>query len=225
MADLPQSIGAAWAAAPEGPWNRTEEPLLVAAAPPSWECGGTSACGVSNPAVVVNPDGSLLMFYRGNNDRGVGVATAKRWRGPWIRANNALSIFSKDVVVGLEDLYVWRNPPSTRRAGCQMLLHQEEQGIENLGAHAFTTDPSCTAGWMLSYPRPSRAYGPEFSWINGTTTRFASRERPQVLLAANGHPQALSNGVITTSWAGQSFTVVAPIKNLKRPSTRTHSAG
>ena len=226
-ADLPQSIGAAWAASPEGPWQRTAEPLLAPLSPPSWECGGTTSCGVSNPAIVLmGPGGGgsggsgsqMLMFYRGNNDRGVGVATAKSWRGPWTRANNRQSIFPPGVVIGLEDLYVWRNPTQSssdqRRPGCQMVLHQEEQGVENLGAHAFTTDSSCTTGWTLSYPRPSRAYGPEFAWTNGSTTTTTSRERPQVVLGdGSGAPVALSNGVITSDWAGASYTVVAPINN------------
>ena len=79
------------------------------------------------------------------------------------------------------------------------------------------------AGWLtglladtdrLSSPRPSHAYGPEFAWTNGSVTKFASRERPQVVLdAATGWPTHLSNGVITTGWSGRSFTVVAPIKN------------
>ena len=92
-----------------------------------------------------------------------------------------------------------------------MVLHQEEAGIENLGAHAFTEDPTCVSGWQLSSPRPSRAYGPEFAWQNGSVTKFASRERPQVVLNEWGWPTHLSNGVITSGWSGLSFTVVAPI--------------
>ena len=53
--------------------------------------------------------------------------------------------------------------------------------------------------------------GPEFSWDNGTTTVLASRERPQVVLGADGAPRFLSNGVIAEDWAGPSFTLVAPI--------------
>ena len=92
-----------------------------------------------------------------------------------------------------------------------MVLHQEEAGIENLGAHAFTEDPTCVSGWQLSSPRPSHAYGPEFAWQNGSVTKFASRERPQVVLNEGGWPTHLSNGVITSGWSGLSFTVVAPI--------------
>jgi hypothetical protein len=43
--------------------------------------GGGPDCGVSNPAVMIRADGKLNMFYRGNQDRGVGVATASNWRG------------------------------------------------------------------------------------------------------------------------------------------------
>jgi hypothetical protein len=49
------------------------------------------ACGVSNPAVVLHRDGSVKVFYRGNNDRGIGVAEAKQWRGPYTKMNNKVS--------------------------------------------------------------------------------------------------------------------------------------
>ena len=70
----------------------------------------------------------------------------------------------------------------------------------------------------MSSPRPSRAYGPEFYWDNGTTTTFDSRERPQLVLdtgsgAGAGAPMFMSNGVITDGWGGRSFTLVAPINS------------
>lgn len=210
--DKAQTIGAAFSTSPNGPWNRTEHPILVATE--GWECGGGPDCGVSNPAILVRPDGQLNLFYRGNQDRGVGVATASSWRGPWHKSAESTTsngIFKGNIVVGLEDMYVWANPPSTNRPGCHMILHQEEAGTENLGAHAFTLDPTCVEGWQLSNPRPSHAYGPEVAWVNGSTTVFGSRERPQVVLSSQGWPLYLSNGVITTDWAGRSFTIVAPI--------------
>jgi hypothetical protein len=215
--DKAQSIGAVWSNSPQGPWNRMDKPLLVATE--SWECGGGPACGVSNPSIQVRSDGMLNMFYRGNQDRGIGVATASKWRGPWVKSANSVKsngILSGNEVVGLEDMYVFQNPASTNRSGCHMILHQEEAGIENLGAHVFTEDPSCVTGWRLSRPRPSHAYGPEFAWDNGTISKFASRERPQVVLrASDGWPTHLSNGVITSDWHGASFTVVAPINASK----------
>ena len=211
--DKAQTIGAAYASGPDGPWTRLKEPLLVATEP--WECGGGPDCGVSNPALLVRPDGKLNMFYRGNQDRGVGVATAEHWRGPWVKSAESITsngIFRGNSVIGLEDLYVWPNPQSTRRPGCHMVLHQEEAGNENLGAHAFTEDATCVSGWQLTLPRPSHAYGPEVRWTNGSTTKFASRERPQVVLdPATGWPTHLSNGVITTGWSGRSYTIVVPI--------------
>lgn len=214
--DKAQSIGAAFAPSPEGPWTRLKQPLLTATE--AWECGGGPDCGVSNPAVLVRPDGKLNLFYRGNQDRGVGVATSDgAWRGPWTKSYESVhsnGIFRGNTVIGLEDLYVWTNPKETGRPGCHMVLHQEEAGIENLGAHAFTEDPTCISGWQLSTPRPSHAYGPEFQWQNGSVTKFASRERPQVVLNEAGWPTHLSNGVITSGWSGLSFTVVAPINTL-----------
>ena len=215
LSDLPQSIGAAFSKSPNGPWTRLDQPLLTPTE--EWECGGAVEpdCGVSNPAVVVRADASVLIFYRGNNDRGVGVASAKTWRGPYTKRNNRTSIFQGSAVVGLEDMYVFANPASIERPGCHMVLHQECAGVENLGAHAFTEDPTCTTAWQLATPRPSRAYGPEFQWDNGTTTTFSSRERPQMLLDAAGWPAYLSNGIVSTSWGGRTFTLVAPINTTR----------
>ena len=57
--------------------------------------------------------------------------------------------------------------------------------------------------WGLSNPRPSHAYGPEFAFANGTVTKFASRERPQIVLElATGWPTHLSNGAIPPSHLG-----------------------
>lgn len=69
--DKAQTIGAAFASSPEGPWTRLKEPLLTATE--AWECGGGTDCGVSNPALLIRHDGKLNMFYRGNQDRWVHV--------------------------------------------------------------------------------------------------------------------------------------------------------
>lgn len=211
--DKHQVIGAAYAKSLDGPWTRMDKPLLEPTE--KWECGGVQppACGVSNPAVLVDPaDGSALMIYRGNQDKGMGIATAPSWRGPWTRRRNGTSI----VPVpgwgnGLEDMYVWRNPPASGRPGCHMVLHQEQAGPDAIGAHMFTTDPKCISGWRLADPRPSVAYGPRFKWDNGTVSTYKSRERPQLLLDNAGAPTHLSNGIITVGWSGPSFTLVAPI--------------
>lgn len=131
--------------------------------------------------------------------------------GPYTKLNAGASIISGDVVVGLEDMYVWRNPPSSGRGGCHMILHQELAGSDNIGAHAFTTNPKCTDQWQMATPRPSRAYGPEFAWDNGTITTYTSRERPQLLFNLLGVPSHLSSSIVTTSWTGDTFTLVAPL--------------
>ena len=134
------------------------------------------------------------------------MAFADTWRGPWTKSPESINsngIFKGNSVVGLEDLYVWTNPKSTGRVGCHMVLHQEEAGTENLDAHAFTEDPTCVAGMGLTEPRPSHAYGPEFSWTNGSTTTWARRERPQIVLdKATGWPTHLSNGVTQRARVG-----------------------
>eukprot|EP01063_Lacrimia_lanifica_P031955 TRINITY_DN537_c0_g2_i1.p1 TRINITY_DN537_c0_g2~~TRINITY_DN537_c0_g2_i1.p1 ORF type:complete len:386 (+),score=102.07 TRINITY_DN537_c0_g2_i1:43-1200(+) len=199
-----QAIGAAYSTSPYGPWTRLEEPLLTATR--GWAC--VKYCGVSNPAVAVVADGTVVMIFRGNGDRGVGIATAKTWRGPWTLGNNGASIFPPGEVEGLEDGYIWSDPD---RDGCHMVLHQHGP-LANVGAHAFTTDRTCTKGWTLSQPRPSHAYSNEVRWASGNTTNFFRRERPQLIFDQAGYPTHLFNAVqVDPSQPTKSFTIGVPL--------------
>jgi len=47
---------------------------------------------VANPGVVVTANGSLLMAYRGLNDRGIGMAASPRWDQPFTRLNGGAPV-------------------------------------------------------------------------------------------------------------------------------------
>ena len=82
-----QWIGVAHAVSLNGPWERPAQPVLTGAPAPSWE-GGM----VANPGVVVTANGSLLMAYRGLNDRGIGMAVSPRWDQPFTRLNGGAPV-------------------------------------------------------------------------------------------------------------------------------------
>lgn len=199
--DARQTIGAASSASLSGPWQRMEKPLLKPVL--SWEQGG-----VSNPAILVNENGSIVMFYRGNQDRGMGVASAPHWRGPYTRRNNNESIIPAPDSTGLEDMYVLRN----KRGGCHMVLHQEKQG-NKVGGHIFTADAECVTGWRLAQPAPYDAYDLAVKWQDASTTSFKRRERPQFIFTdGSATPTYLSNAVEGSCAHGQrSCSIVVPL--------------
>ena len=55
---------------------------------------------VANPAVVVLPNGSLLMAYRGLDDNGIGMAISESWDGPFLRLNGGEAVIGKAVKPG-----------------------------------------------------------------------------------------------------------------------------
>jgi len=205
--DPRQTIGAAYSSSLWGPWQRMDQPLLEPAV--EWELGG-----VSNPAMLVNSDGSVVMFWRGNQDKGMGVATAPQWRGPYTRRNNNESIIPAPNDAGLEDMYVWR----TSRNVCHMVLHQHHQD-PNVGAHIFTSDPECVTGWRLAQPAPSVAYNLTASWSDGTVTDFLRRERPQLVFTSESKtPMYLSSAVEGGCSNGQrSCSIVVPLHQETSP--------
>lgn len=100
-----------------GPWRRLDEPVL-SGCNSTWE-GGM----VANPGVLVQPNGTLLMAYRGLNDKGVGMAVAHTWDGPFERLNDGAAVLGPASALHsavAEDMFMWR---TTR--GIEMLFHQE----------------------------------------------------------------------------------------------------
>merc|ERR1711924_87808 len=127
-----QWIGVAHASTLDGPWDRLPHPVLSGEDGQQWE-GGM----VANPSVVCFDNGTLLMAYRGLNDRGIGMATASTWNQNFSRLNGGAAVLGPDSPSQTavdEDMSMWR---SSR--GFQMIFHQEGRG-NSVGAHAYSTD-------------------------------------------------------------------------------------
>mmetsp|Transcript_556 Transcript_556/g.1641 ORF Transcript_556/g.1641 Transcript_556/m.1641 type:complete len:399 (-) Transcript_556:82-1278(-) len=189
-----QWIGAAHATSLDGPWERPATPVLTGRPAPSWE-GGM----VANPGVIQQPDGSLLMVYRGLGDTGVGMAGAPSWGAPFSRLNGGAAVLgpaSPWAFKRQEDMYMWR----TSR-GIEMIFHQE-QTDPRVGGHAYSLDDGRSwrvagTAYTLAMPNPA-----------GNATVFARRERPQ-LLFDGGKPTYLFNGVVDAD--GTTHTVAVPL--------------
>jgi hypothetical protein len=82
-----------------------------------------------------------------------------------------------------------------------------------VSAHAFSLDGIV---WCWSGEQP---YGNEVLLVGGGSKRYATRERPKVLLQ-NGIPTHLTNGVVDVPYCGRSNSTCAPCKT-KGYQTRT----
>eukprot|EP00040_Diaphanoeca_grandis_P019258 m.101619 g.101619 ORF g.101619 m.101619 type:complete len:358 (+) comp27338_c0_seq1:145-1218(+) len=188
-----QWIGAAHATNLNGPWERLDYPVLTGATD-NWE-GGM----VANPSVVALANGSLLMAYRGLDDRGVGMALSKDWKTPFTRLNNGAAVLGPSSPARTrvdEDMHLWHN-----HRGIQMLLHEEGAGA--VGGHGYSVDDG------LSWTVAGDAYDFDVTNADGTTTQYERRERPQLLKNTAGEPLYLFSGVEDAD--GFTHTIAVPL--------------
>ena len=104
-----------------GPWERPAQPVLTGAPAPSWE-GGM----VANPGVVVTANDSLLMAYRGLNDRGIGMAVSPRWDQPFTRLNGGAPVLGPSANPPTpvdEDMTMYVCPPRPRPRALRIALN------------------------------------------------------------------------------------------------------
>jgi hypothetical protein len=90
----------------------------------------STSSDLSHPAsppsagVVALQNGTLLMAYRGQDDRGIGMATSPAWSTNFTRLNGGAAVLGPASPLKTavdEDMTMWR----TKR-GIQMVLHQVE---------------------------------------------------------------------------------------------------
>ena len=198
-------IGLATSTSIHGPWRRPDVPVLESVR------GSWDETVISNAAPCVLPDGSVSLIYKSNrlneSVRGpfrLGLARAKHWSGPYLRAS-AQPLFAGDV----EDPYLWHQD------GLFHAIMKDMSGAicgeSHAGIHATSPD---ALNW--TFPKPCLGYSRTVTWDDGTITKQGFRERPQVLLQ-EGQPTHLFNA--TGDGAGSDFngcertwTMVTPIR-------------
>ena len=190
------AIMAAYATSLDGPWETSEQPVLVPfTSPESWEAGS-----VCNPAAHVHDDNSVTLAYRGYWDNnGVAFAWAPSWRGPFRRLYGGSGLFAERPT--LEDPFLISSP-----RGFHVLMHYfKADNCSNtaggrqcalVGNHAFSRAaprPSADGAsgadgtdteFFLAPNRGAAAggYGLDVAFANGTAARFSHREEPKMLL-------------------------------------------
>lgn len=200
-----QRIGLAVAEAPDGPWQRPDQPCLEVR-PDHWDSFMTT-----NPAPCVLPDGHILLLYKSSSGAPdpiqYGVAMAKSPFDPFERIGPDRPIVFEEPDVPYEDAYVW-----CQGNRFQMLFNDLTgtfTGEARAVAHAVSDDG---IHWHLN--DPPKALSRTITWSDGRVTTQGSLERPQLLIR-NGLPThlfcATSDGRNGFSDARNTWNVALPM--------------
>ncbi len=201
-----QRIGVAVADSPDGPWQRSDKPLLE----PTPEFYDALCC--NNPSVAAQPGGGYLMVYKAVGDKGKQpfggpvlhcVATSDSPTGPFKKHPNP--IFVKDgVQFAAEDPFIWSdgqrywaivkdNAGHFTGAGKSTALWQSDDGLD----------------WRLAkHPLVATT---EIVWEGGQKQKQNSLERPQ-LFFEKGEPAVLLFATDSDSRREHSFNVRIPLR-------------
>ncbi|SMP43759.1 Arylsulfatase A [Neorhodopirellula lusitana] len=182
-----QRIGVAVADSPNGPWKRSEHPLIdVSADDQAYDCLMTS-----NPSVCQRPDGGFLMVYKGvgkkfpmpNGGPVVHcIATSDSPTGPFKKHAEPVFTFENERFPA-EDPWIWFQD-GKYRAVVKRIKHEGRKRVFSLVQY----DSVDGFDWQ-----PAKHH--EISirtvvWEDGEVQQFEHLERPQVLIEG-GVPVAL----------------------------------
>ena len=201
-----QRIGVAVADSPNGPWIRSDKPLMDVTP------GFHDALCLNNPSVIQKPDGGYLMVYKAIGAKGklpFGgpvvhiVATSDSPTGPFKKLPDPV-FTAEGNAFAAEDPFIWRGPDrywaivkdlhgSFTKAGTSLALFESADGIK----------------WKpAAHPLVSTL---EIKNADGTTAKLMKLERPQVLLE-NGEPAVLFCAAAPVGKLEESFNVQIPLK-------------
>ncbi len=200
-----QRIGVAVADDPNGPWKRTDKPLLDVSA----DSTAHDAVMVSNPSVTQMPDGRFLMVYKAVAKKlptpkyGPVVhltAISNSPTGPFVKQMKPI-FTARDLEFPAEDPYVWY------AENCYYAVVKDMNGAFTSAGRSLVLFYSVDGlDWKLAQnPLVSKL---EIHWENGTVQKVQALERPQLYIE-NGKPVALLCAVNETQ--SHSFNVQIPL--------------
>ncbi len=200
-----QRIGVAWAERPEGPWHRSEKPLIDVTP------GAFDGLCTNNPTVSWDREDHFVMVYKAVSPDGpmpkggavtCGMAEADNPLGPFKRhpepvmqninakpAANAAARADEatpEADWSVEDPYIWYQD------GCFRALAKDFHGnFTKAGPNTMALLHSQDGiHWEEDAEHPL-AFRREIRWTDGTVTPLDRMERPQLWLDENGIPRVL----------------------------------
>ncbi|AHF91510.1 glycosyl hydrolase family 43 [Opitutaceae bacterium TAV5] len=190
VARAAKRVGVAWADSLEGPWHRSEQPLLPT------RPGTFYSFLTSNPAPWIMPDGRVMMLfksreYRANgshSDMHIGLAEADSPASPF-RVVGDGPVF--DEFGEVEDPFFWHDGEVFHAVAKDM--SGTLAGQPGAGVHAVSDD-----GRRWRPGTPQVAWRKEIVRAGGVREQIGSLERPFLLMNEAGIPThlcaAVSNG-------------------------------
>ncbi|QDV86438.1 Glycosyl hydrolases family 43 [Stieleria magnilauensis] len=205
-----QRIGVAVADSPNGPWVRSDKPLLDV----SRDEAAIDSLMTSNPSVCQRPDGGFLMVYKAvgkeypmpNGGPVVhGVATSDHPTGPFKKHDRPIFTFQGERFPA-EDPYIWHQN-GKYRAIVKRIKHEGKQRVFSL-VHYDSVD-----GFDWKPAKHHEISERIVQWEDGTVEQFEHLERPQVYLE-NGVPIALLCAADTrdANRVRHSFNIQIPLR-------------
>jgi len=210
-------ISMAWTDDVTAPAERWKQRVILRDNRPATDNLSSWHCEESNPAAAVLPNGTVVLAYRARacdipkvSGEWIGFAIASHWSGDFVHDPTWAIAPEDSNGANNEDPFLWRVPaaadggPSAAESW-HMITHQQSAygpygpygnlcgdraAGASCGAHWFA--PSPHGPWRMS---PEPAYSARVVLSNGTVAAYQTRQRPQLIFAADGvTPQYLFNG-------------------------------
>lgn len=205
-------IGVATSNSVYGPWKRLEQPLLEPRDASFWDCTCTT-----NPSCAILPDGKTYMIYKSrsgcDSPLQLGVAVADKPDGEFKRLSDKPIFQFENPKWFVEDPYIWYD--EKRERFCLLMkddFRDDSGGITGeWGSGVYAESKDCLDWEIAENPK---AYTRVLTWDDGTTTRQAHLERPN-LLFQDGKPThlfaATAEGEKPWSFKIPSWSVCIPL--------------
>ena len=196
----------AYATSSTGPWTLWNDGAPLFSPNPNVWYSNT----VSNPAPLILPNGTVLFYFTAATDtvRGphtgnvIAVARADHWKGPYTVLSTGGLTYPD-----AEDPVVFRDPRGNFHLLCNTNTGHWMTGnlTGHYTGHAWSRDGVTWSDQSLGSVTTTVHFD------DGSTTEFSYRERPDLLLDAQGRPIALSTGMSGVDGYWDSFSFVQPI--------------
>lgn len=167
-------------------------------------------CHLADPALLVHPNGTTIIAYRGtrcesadghvDHTERLGLLVADRWQGPYTKIETPIFADNEVQNGGLEDLFMWLD-----ERGTHMIVHSQAQDHalnpelkratfhhkKKRGAYAFSADG--VHSWSLS---DWELFPSEIRWDDGSVQFLLKQQRPSLIFdPSSGQPTHLVTGV------------------------------
>jgi hypothetical protein len=173
---------------PRGPWS--SHVIGACADVPGCEANASYKGNGNdmNPAPMTGSDGSVRMLWRSIDYTSTGksyyaAASAPAWDGAY--AWNTTNLFPDFAWCHIEDGFMWRN-----RRGWHAVFHSDCEKTSGgaAGGHAYSSDG---VQWHF---HPKNAFHQNVTMRDGTVWRLKHRERPKLIIDADGQITHLISG-------------------------------